>query len=393
LLVDGGHSMRKGRVVMNSKERVKTALQHREPDRVPVGEAYVDYPIIEQVLGRQTFYRAHARERIALWDGRRDEVVESQKRDLVEFMHRTDLDIVPVWLVPPRNQVVEKPREIGEGRWEDRAGNILQLIPETEEIVVVERGNRPVEAVEQPPPDGSEWELWDYVVKELGQTHYIIASGGTALGISGYGPLDIEGRFGRFEEWMQRIVDDPEGIAAAELSQLEGYRNTVRKLAERGLDAVRLSPDYGYGLATYCSPEMFRRAFLPGLRGLCEEIHAGGLAVHFHCDANMVELTDQMVEAEVDIYQSIEPHEPIDRYKRDIGDRVTLWGGVSCHDLCTAPPFEIQRQVRFAIRHCAPGGGFILGSSHNILIATRYENFMTMLETAFEEGKYPIGAG
>ena len=375
---------------MTSKERVFTALQHREPDRVPVGEAYVDYPIIEQVLGRKTFYRAHARETFALWEGRRDEVVEGQKHDLVEFVRRTELDIVPVWRVPPRNQIVERPGPIGENTWEDRAGNILQYIPQTEELIVRQRGSRPVESREQPPPDGSEWELWEYVVGELGRTHFLIASGGTALGIGGYRPTDIEGRFGRFEEWMLRLMDDPERIAEEEVQHLQGYRDTVRDLAARGLDAVRISPDYGYGRATYCSPEVFRRAFLPGLRGICEEIHAGGLMVHFHCDANMSELMDDMVAAGADIYQSIEPHEPIDRYKREVGDRLTLWGGVSCHDLCTATPEEIRRQARFAIRHCAPGGGFILGSSHNILTATRYENFMAMLEVAFTEGEYPL---
>ena len=376
---------------MNSKERVHAALEHREPDRVPVGEAYVDYPIIEQVIGRKTFYRAHARERIALWEGRRDEVVDSQKRDLVEFVRRSGLDILPVWKVQPRNQVVEKPKSIGEGFWEDRAGNILKFVSETEEIVIVEQGDRQVEPLEQPPPDGSEWELWDYVVGELGETHFIITSVGPGLGISGYGPTTIEGRFGRFEEWMMRIADDPEGIAEEEVKRLDGHRDTVRGLAGRGIDAVRISPDYGYGRATYCSPALFRRAFLPGLKKLCEEVHAGGLVVHFHCDSNMEELTDQMVEAGVDIYQSIEPHEPIDRYKRDIGDHVTLWGGISCHDLCVGTPEDIRRQARFAIRHCAPGGGFVLGSSHNIMIATQYENFMAMLEVVFNEGDYPLG--
>ena len=51
---------------------------------------------------------------------------------------------------------------------------------------------------------------------------------------------------------------------------------------------------------------------------------------------------------------------------------------------------EIRRQARFAIRRCAPGGGFILGSSHNIPIATRYENFTAMLEVIFREGEYPL---
>ncbi len=378
-------------MTMTPKERVYAAVQHREADRVPVGEAYVDYPVIEAVLGRQTYYRSHAREVQAHWEGRRDEVVAGQKRDLVEFVRRTGLDILPVWQVPPRNRVVEAPRRLTTDTWEDRDGNILRLVPETEEFVVAQAGAAVAEPLEQPPPDGSQWELWDHVVEELGETHFLIASAGPSLGISDYRPTDIDGRFDRFAAWMQRIADDPDGIAEAETERLEGFRDTVADLAARGLDALRISPDYGYGRTTYCSPAAFRRAFLPGLRKMCDEVHAGGLLLHFHCDANMQDLTDVMVEAGVDIYQSIEPHEPIERYKRDVGDSVTLWGGVSCGDLCTEDPDEIRRQARYAIEHCASGGGFILGSSHNIMLSARPENFRAMLEVAFQEGEYPRG--
>ena len=364
---------------MNSKERVQAALEHREPDRVPVGEAYVDYPIIESVLGRETFYRSHAREIFALWEGRRDEVVDGQKRDIVEFVRRTGIDLLPVWTVPARNQVGPPPRKIDDGHWEDEAGNVWQYVPETNDLFIVERGTR---AVEPPPPaDGSQWELWDHVVAELGETHFLFAPGGVGIGIPGY--TGLEGRMEQFEAWMMRIVDEPEAIAAEEVARVAGYREQAESLAARGIDAVRLSPDYGYGRTTYFSPDLFRRAFLPGLKGLCDEIHAGGLAVHFHCDSNMEALTDAMVAAGVDIYQSIEPHEPIDRYKREIGEHVTLWGGVSCGDLCTESPDEIRRQAQFAVDRCAAGGGFILGSSHNTMTATRYENFMAMLEVAF----------
>ncbi|MBI2193063.1 MAG: hypothetical protein HYU36_13880 [Planctomycetes bacterium] len=373
---------------MTSKQRVYKALEHQEADRIPVGEAYVDYPIIEQVLGRKTFYRSHARETFALWEGRRDEVVDGQKRDLVEFVRRTGLDMAPVWYVTPRNWVVEKPKRLGEDTWADRAGNVLRYVPQTEDLIVVEHGRSEPPPLEQPPPDGSEWELWDHVVQELGETHFLFASGGTHLGIGSY--PDVPNRFRGFEEWMMRLRENPEKIAEEEVEGARGYRERARVLAARGLDAIRISPDYGYGRATYCSPDCFRRAFLPGLRALVDEIHGAGLKVHFHCDANMSELMDQVVEAGVDMYQSIEPHEPIDRYKREVGDRLTLWGGVSCHDLCMACPDDIRRQVRFALRHCAPGGGFILGSSHNILPATKYENFMAMLDVAFTEGRYPL---
>jgi len=70
---------------MTPKERVKVALAHREPDRVPVGEFATDHSVIAEALGRPTFWRAKRRYHEALWDGRRDEVVEGMKRDIVEF--------------------------------------------------------------------------------------------------------------------------------------------------------------------------------------------------------------------------------------------------------------------------------------------------------------------
>jgi len=82
--------------VLLPKERVLLALKHKEADRVPVGEVSADYEIIEKVLGRKTFYRAKWREWQALWEGRRDEVVESQKKDIVDLAKKLEWDFVPV---------------------------------------------------------------------------------------------------------------------------------------------------------------------------------------------------------------------------------------------------------------------------------------------------------
>lgn len=60
---------------LTSKERVKMALAHQEPDRVPLSEMGIDYPVIEQVLGHETFYRAQGKEPQSMWAGGRGEVV------------------------------------------------------------------------------------------------------------------------------------------------------------------------------------------------------------------------------------------------------------------------------------------------------------------------------
>jgi hypothetical protein len=41
--------------MMNSKERMRTAFAHREPDRVAVGELDIDEQIASQILGREAW--------------------------------------------------------------------------------------------------------------------------------------------------------------------------------------------------------------------------------------------------------------------------------------------------------------------------------------------------
>jgi uroporphyrinogen decarboxylase len=67
--------------------------------------------------------------------------------------------------------------------------------------------------------------------------------------------------------------------------------------------------------------------------------------------------------------------------KREIGRRVTLWGGVSCRGLDLGTPAQIREQTKRSIEIAAPGGGFILGSSHSLGIGVKYDNYMAMLET------------
>ena len=58
---------------MNSKERVLCTLDHKEPDRVPVGEWGIDHDTVEKVIGRNTYWRNRKKATLALWEGKRDE--------------------------------------------------------------------------------------------------------------------------------------------------------------------------------------------------------------------------------------------------------------------------------------------------------------------------------
>jgi len=351
------------------KNRVLAALQHREADRVPTGEFATDYSVIEQALGRKTFWRAKRRYHEALWDGRRDEVVESMKRDTVDFTLAMGLDMVPVNLVPHRDFPFAKPKQLGEDTWEDERGNLLKYSQETEDIGLWRAGDKqpPTRDFRLPPePDESELELVRHVVERLGETHFVFCRPGRFGGL-GY----IRGWT---EDQFIRVAEDPDAVAAAHLRAAEGTSELLRPFVEAGVDGVALGVDYGHNHGPFVSPATFAKVYAPALKRQCELVHEAGLPCLFHSCGNNRVILDQMVAAGIDAYQAIQPLEKIHEIKAQFGDRLTLWGGVSSDTLCSGTPEQVRHQTLFTLKHCAPGGGLLLGSSHSVLVKTPLRN-------------------
>ena len=371
---------------MTPKERVIAALEHREPDRVPHGEFATDYSVIEQALGRPVYWRAKRRYAEAMWAGRRDEVVESMKRDIVEFTLELDIDMVPVNGVPHKDYPFMAPKQIADDMWEDANGNILKYSEETEDIGIHRESGKgaPRPDFELPPePDASEMELVRHVIEELGKTHFVFARPSRPTGPGGY-------TRGWSAERFIRVAEDPEGVARQEMEGAERLGDTIRPFVEAGVDAVCIGSDYGFNSGPFVSPDTFRRVYFPAMKRRCEIIHEFGLPVLFHSCGNNRLILDQMVEAGMDAYQAIQPIEKIEEIKALYGDRIALWGGVSTDTLQRGTPEDVRGQSLFTIKHCAPGGGLILSSSHSVVVRTPLANYKAMVDSCRERGRYPI---
>lgn len=370
---------------MTPKERVVAALAHQEPDRVPTGEFATDYSVIQEALGRPTLWRAKRRFTEALWDGRRDEVVESMKRDIVDFTLALDLDMVPVGPVPHKDFPFRRPKQLDEDHWEDEQGNILKYSHETEDIGLERAGDKPAPPLDfelPAEPDDSEMELVHYVVEKLGKTHFVFVRPGR---FGGLGFIQ-----GWSEETFLRVAEDPDGVAADEMRGAEVLRDLVRPFVEAGVDGVAIGQDYGFNSGPFVSPATFAKVYAPALRRNCQILHDMGMPCLFHSCGNNRLILDQMVEAGIDAYQAIQPIERIEEIKQLFGDRLTLWGGVSTDTLARGTPQEVRNQALFSLKHCAPGGGLILSSSHSIVVRTPLENYQAMIDVIQGRGTYPM---
>ena len=386
---------------LTGKDRLRAVLAHREPDRVPVGEFGIDYPIIEKILGHETYYRAQGKERQAIWGGRRDEVVKSQKDDLVALVRRLEWDLVPVWITYARQFDYTPRRFLSEDhlKWEDYNGNLWQASGEMDDALCTGTTGISPERLEQmlqtpPPVDPSQLELIEYVVQELGQTHFIVGRGWHAPSTSTDGsfPLGGEGLSLPVDQFLMLIYDDPALVRAILSAYTRRAIDYGRILIQAGVDAILINADYGINTGPWLSPRLFKQFILPYLRQEVEAFHALGAYVIKHTDGNTLALLDSIVETGIDGLHGIQPSIGMDLklLKSRYGDRIALFGAVEADTLINGAPQDAMDEAERCIQAAAPGGGYVLTSTNSVQAGAKAENYLAMLAHARKIGSYPM---
>jgi len=372
---------------LNSKERVKAVLNGQIPDRVPLGEFAVDFDTVEKIIGHETYHRAKAKSRIAFWEGRRDEVIQSWREDFIELHEKLGvLDLVTftdaTWAVPPETDE-PPPKRLNENTWEDAAGRIYRYSDITADITCIEdptlwsqtfteeQFSGPIPPVALDPVS---FEIRDYIINHFKNEKFICTPCGGEIGIVFLGGI---------ERGSVELIQSPEVIRAAVAHALKVQNAHDEILIHPAGDGVLPGQDFSATTGPFISPQMFRDYFLEANRQRVQRLHEKfGLKVLKHACGNNWKLMDMFVEIGYDAYQSIQASAGMDlaRLKPEYGDKLTLWGGVAVENLVSGTPEDIRRDVRRAMEIGKPGGRFILGASHSIAVGTKYDNYRAMLD-------------
>ena len=375
---------------MTPKERVIAAIEHRRPDRVPVGEMAIDFELTEQALGHPTLYRSKWKEYEALWAGQRDEIVASYGRDIVELVRHFDLDYLAIPLAPPRMDHYEAPEFVGEYMWRDASGRTWQYSPESEGHAMcvdpIDMGPEDIPMPPDPAPvDWSRLEHFEYIVKELGDTHFI-------MGRVTAGLFPWQETLGSLDGFLLKMYDDPAFVEKAVESQTRQAIAYAQAMIEIGCDAVSPDGDVCDNRGPTMGPALFRQYSLPSVRRLAGAIHARGGFGIMHSDGYTWPILDDLIDPGVDGWQGIQPRIGMDLrlLKEKHGDRLCFFGGVDVDTLVLGSADDVAEQVRYAVRYASQDGGLVIGCGNTVMPGISAENFAAMLGTAREIGTYPI---
>jgi uroporphyrinogen decarboxylase len=183
-----------------------------------------------------------------------------------------------------------------------------------------------------------------------------------------------------------------ERLASAALADLERYLQAVGDFVH----VIGFGDDLGIQAGLQFHPDLYRQVFQPHHRRLYSLVHARSQArVFLHSCGSVYDLIPDLIEAGVDVLNPVQTSAAgmdAARLKQVFGERLTFWGGGCCPHrmLPWATPAQVAADVRERLRVFGPGGGYVFAPIHDIQPDVPPENIVAMYDAALRYGRYPI---
>jgi uroporphyrinogen decarboxylase len=348
---------------MRSKERVLTAIGHRDTDRVPI-QTYLTPEIEAQLL--QFFGYSHSEQLLRRF-GVDFRVVQPEYRGELPPVPE-GCDLVDEW-------------GIGYVMFDHGHGGTY---PEAHHLALAQLTS--MEAVEKYPwPSADDFDYAGVVPQCETHADYAVCAGHAGL-------PDILNGVSRGRGMEQVMVDimmeDPVGVAIID-KRCDFYYEVMRRTLEAGngkIDILCCGEDTGNQSGPMFPPEVFDRFFRPRLARFYALGHAFGCKVMMHSCGSTRQLMPRFIAMGLDILDAMQPEPDAmapGELKQEFGDKLTFCGLISTQKTL---PFgteeECREEARHRLRVMARNGGYIFAPAHCIQADNPVANVLAIYEEA-----------
>jgi len=424
--------------MLTSRERVTLALNHKEPDRVPLdlgGSVVTGMQISSVYLLRQALGLDKPGTPVKLVEPY--QMLGEIKTDLLEAL---GVDVVPLestrtffgfhkegwkpWMLHDGTPMLVPG---GFNTEPEPNGDILQY-PEGDKTAPPS-GRMPAGGyyfdtiVRQPPIDDDNLnvednleefgpitdEELDYFRREADRLYNetdkaILANfGGTGFGDIALVPapwMKYPKGIRDIEEWYVSTITRRDYVYAIFERQCEIALENLARIFEvvgNKVSAVfTTGTDFGSQNGPFISPKAYRDLYKPFHKIVNDWIHENTeWKSMIHSCGSIYRLLPDFIEAGFDILNPVQTGaaemDPR-RLKEEFGDQIVFWGGGvdTQKTLPFGTPDEVREEVHERLRIFGPGGGFVFNTIHNVQSGVPVENLLALYDAVNEYRNYPI---
>jgi hypothetical protein len=181
-------------------------------------------------------------------------------------------------------------------------------------------------------------------------------------------------------DYVYRVFERQAEVALANLSRLHAA------LGERVHVTLVTGTDFGAQTTSFISPQSYRDLYQPFHRAVNDWVHRHTRWKTFiHSCGSVLELIPEFIASGFDILNPVQTAaagmDPR-TLKERFGERLVFWGGGvdTQHTLPFGTPAQVREQVRERLEAFAHGGGFVFAAVHNIQAGVPVENLLALFQ-------------
>ena len=353
----------------SSRDRFLAALNHVEPDRVPIN--YAANPEID--------LRLKAHYGLAPTDG--------------EGLARTlGVDFRGVWVryVGPELHEDVPDRQVDiwgvRTRWvEHGSGGYWDFC----DFPLADATFDEVERWPMPSPDDFDYSTIAETCRRYDEFAISVGGAGVACVINRASKLR-----GMEQLLVDLVTDDPAGLRLIERKQ-DIELEIARRAIEAGngrFDFLMMGEDLGSQIGPMISLDLYRKHIRPQHEKFTNLARANDLAVMVHTCGSSSWVYDDFIEMGVSAVETLQPEArdmSPEYLKRRFGDKLAFHGCLSTTGALTwGTPDDVVRDTRQTLETMMPGGGYFAAPTHQIQDNTPTENVVAMYDAVHKYGRY-----
>ena len=188
----------------------------------------------------------------------------------------------------------------------------------------------------------------------------------------GYGLFCIN--LGGFDTWLMSIIERPDDVGELLEKVVDANIPVIKQFnqaAGKYVESIVFSDDLGTQHSEWIHPDVFKNVFAPHFKRIFGWIHENtDLKVFLHCCGSIPNLIETLIDCGVDILNPVQTSAAgmdAQRLKDGFGDRLVFWGGgVDTQGLLVhGSQDEFEEDVNRRLDIFTRGGGYVFNPIHN----------------------------
>ncbi len=193
----------------------------------------------------------------------------------------------------------------------------------------------------------------------------------------------------RIDNFLMDLLCEPEEVGRLLDALMESHLATLEKVCEAVgdvADIIRFGDDLGHDGGPFMNPDTYRSLFKPRHAELVAYVKKhSSMKTFLHSCGSLYSLMPDLIDVGYDILNPVQTNAKDmgpEKLKKEFGKDICFWGGgVDTREvLNSGSPAQVAEQVKRRLEIFSAGGGFVFNTVHNILPDVPPANIIAMYD-------------